>query len=193
MTQIDRQLLVDAEAVCVDAAQQAGVMLLEYFRAPLQVEFKEKNQQSPVTEADRRSEEMIRTCLTKTFPQHGIIGEEDEQIVNAGADYIWFIDPLDGTSNFAAGLPAFAVSLGLCFRGQPVLGVVAIPWEGPHGTIFRAYQGGGAYCNDEVIHVAAAELPAGRHRIPGPTKPAGARVEGAHHPARCVRAQIVGH
>lgn len=161
MPHIDRQLLVDAEAVCVDAVRQAGVILLEYFRSPLQVDFKEKNQQSPVTEADRRSEAMIRASLTKTFPQHGIIGEEDEDIVNPGADYVWFIDPLDGTSNFAAGLPAFAISLGLCFRAQPVLGVVAIPWEGPHGTIFRAHQGGGAFCNDEAIQVAAAELPAG--------------------------------
>jgi myo-inositol-1(or 4)-monophosphatase len=127
----------------------------------LQVEFKEKGQQSPVTEADRRSEALLRTCLSKAFPQHGIIGEEDDDVVNAGADYVWFIDPLDGTSNFAAGLPAFAISLGLCFRGQPVLGVVAVPWEGPDSTIFRAHLGAGAYCNDEAMQVAAAELPAG--------------------------------
>lgn len=161
MMQVDRQLLADAEAICVDAARQASAILLEYFRSPLQVEFKEEGQQSPVTEADRRSEALLRACLTKAFPQHGIIGEEDEDIVNAGADYVWFLDPLDGTSNFAAGLPAFAISLGLCFRGQPVLGVVAIPWEGPESTIFRAHHGGGAYCNDAAIQVAAAELPAG--------------------------------
>jgi myo-inositol-1(or 4)-monophosphatase len=161
MTQIDRQLLADAEAICVAAARQAGAILLEYFRSPLQVEFKEKGQQSPVTEADRRSEALLRKVLIKAFPQHGIIGEEDEDVVNAGADYVWFLDPLDGTSNFAAGLPAFAISLGLCFRGQPVLGVVAIPWEGPDSTIFRAHHGAGAYCNDEAMHVAAAELPAG--------------------------------
>jgi fructose-1,6-bisphosphatase/inositol monophosphatase family enzyme len=51
--------------------------------------------------------------------------------------------------------------MGLCFRGVPVLGVVAVPWEGPQGTIFRAHQGGGAYCNDVAIQVAGAELPAG--------------------------------
>ena len=80
-------------------------------------------------------------ALSRAFPNHGIIGEEAEDAVNPEADYLWFLDPLDGTTNFAAGLPAFAVSMGLCFRGVPVLGVVAVPWEGPGGTIFRAHVG----------------------------------------------------
>jgi myo-inositol-1(or 4)-monophosphatase len=157
----DRQLLVEAEAVCIEAVRQAGVVLMEYFRAPLTVEFKEKGQQAPVTEADRRSEDLLRAALTRAFPHHGIIGEEGEDVVNPEAEYVWFLDPLDGTANFAAGLPAFAISMGLCYRGVPVLGVVAIPWEGPGGTIFHAYQGGGAYCNTTAIQIAAAELPAG--------------------------------
>lgn len=147
----DRQLLVDAEAVCVEAVRQAGAVLMEYFRAPLTVEFKEKGQQAPVTEADRRSEDLLRAALTRAFPRHSIIGEEGEDVVNAEAEYVWFLDPLDGTANFAAGLPAFAISMGLCYRGVPVLGVVAIPWEGPGGTIFHAYQGGGAYCNETAM------------------------------------------
>ena len=157
----DRQMLIDAEAVCVQAVRQAGAVLLDYFRQPLTVEFKEKGQQSPVTEADRRSEELLRVALTQAFPEHGIIGEEAEDAINPSADYVWFLDPLDGTTNFTAGLPAFAISMGLCFRGVPVLGVIAVPWEGPTGTIFRAHQGGGAYCNDVAIQVAAAEVPAG--------------------------------
>ena len=157
----DRHLLVEAEAVCVQAVRQAGEVLLEYFRQPLNVEFKEKNQQSPVTEADRRSEELLRTALSQAFPAHGIIGEEAEDAINPSADYVWFLDPLDGTTNFTAGLPAFAISMGLCFRGTPVLGVIAVPWEGPTGTIFRAHQGSGAYCNDVAMQVAAAEVPAG--------------------------------
>ena len=159
--QADRHVLVDAEAVCVQAVREAGSMLLEYFRQPLSVEFKEKGQQSPVTEADRRSEAILRLALSHHFPDHGIIGEEGEDLVNAGADYVWFLDPLDGTTNFTAGLPAFAISMGLCFRGIPVLGVVAVPWEGPHGTIFRAHQGSGAYCNDTPMQVAPDEIPAG--------------------------------
>lgn len=158
---VDRQVLVDAEAVCVEASREAGEILTSYFRAPLEVEFKEKNDQSPVTEADRRSEELLRASLSKAFPDHGIIGEEKEDVVNAGADYVWFLDPLDGTTNFTAGLPAYAVSMGLCFRGEPVLGVVYVPWEGPGGTVFRAHQGGGAYCNDQEMQVALADIPAG--------------------------------
>src|SRR6266568_939510 len=108
----DHQVLVEAEAVCVQAVRQAGAVLLEYFRQPLTVEFKEKGQQSPVTEADRRSEELLRVALTQAFPEHGIIGEEAEDAINPSADYVWFLDPLDGTTNFTAGLPAFAISMG---------------------------------------------------------------------------------
>jgi myo-inositol-1(or 4)-monophosphatase len=158
---VDRHLLREAEAVCVDAVRQAGAVLRTYFRAPLQVEFKDKGQQDPVTEADRQSEQLIRASLDRAFPSHGIVGEEAEDVVNAGADYVWFLDPLDGTTNFAAGLPAFAISMGLCFHGVPVLGVIAMPWEGPQGTIFRAHQGGGAWCNDVAIQVAADKLPGG--------------------------------
>ena len=160
-TRADRQVLVDAEAVCVQAIREAGAVLLSYFRKPLEVEFKEKGQQSPVTEADRRSEDLLREALRRSFPDHGVIGEEAEDAVNPEADYLWFLDPLDGTTNFTAGLPAFAISMGLCFRGVPVLGVVAVPWEGPNGTIFRAHAGGGAYCNDEPMQAAGAEVPAG--------------------------------
>ena len=159
--QVDRQVLRDAEAVCVEAVREAGEVLKTYFRAPLDVEFKEKGQQSPVTEADRRSEAMLREALAKAFPDHGIIGEEQDDVVNAGADYVWFLDPLDGTTNFTAGLPAFAISMGLCFQSVPVLGVVGVPWEGGEGTIFRAYQGGGAHCNDVAMQIAPAEIPAG--------------------------------
>ncbi len=159
--QVDRQLLVEAEAVCIEAVREAAALLKTYFRAPLDVAFKEKGEQSPVTEADQRSEAMLREALARAFPDHGIIGEEQDDVVNAGADYIWFLDPLDGTTNFTAGLPAFAISMGLCFRGTPVLGVVMVPWEGPDGTIFRAHQGGGAYCNDVAMQIAPAEVPAG--------------------------------
>jgi myo-inositol-1(or 4)-monophosphatase len=159
--QVDRQGLMDAEAVCVEAVREAGAVLKTYFRAPLDVEFKEKGQQSPVTEADRRSEAMLRDALSKAFPEHGIIGEEQDNVVNAGADYVWFLDPLDGTTNFTAGLPAFAISMGLCFRGTPVLGVVGVPWEGGEGTIFRAHHGGGAHCNDVAMQIAPSEIPAG--------------------------------
>src|SRR5919202_3774732 len=110
----DRQLLMEAEAVCVQAVRQAGAVLLEYFRQPLSVDFKEKGQQSPVTEADRRSEELLRDALRQAFPEHGIIGEEAEDAINPGADYVWFLDPLDGTTNCTAVLPAVASSMGRC-------------------------------------------------------------------------------
>jgi myo-inositol-1(or 4)-monophosphatase len=166
--QADRQLLGEAEAVCVEAVRQAGSVLLEYFRTALQVDFKAKGKTDPVTEADRHSEALLRQALTSAFPQHGIIGEEQEDALRVEADYVWFLDPLDGTANFTAGLPAFAVSMGLCFRGRPVLGVIAVPWEGPGGTVFRARQDGGAFCNDAAIQVAPADLPAGTRLVSMP-------------------------
>src|SRR4029434_3407451 len=91
----DRQLLIEAEAVCVQAVRQAGAVLLAYFCQPLRFEFKEKGQQSPVTEADRRSEELLRAALTQAFPEHGIIGEEAEDAINPSAAHVWLLAPLD--------------------------------------------------------------------------------------------------
>ena len=73
MVHADRAILREAEAVCVEAVRDAGAILREYFRVPLTVEFKEKGQESPVTEADRRSEDSLRAVLARTFPTHGII------------------------------------------------------------------------------------------------------------------------
>jgi myo-inositol-1(or 4)-monophosphatase len=112
-------------------------MLLDYFRQPLSVEFKEKGQQSPVTEADRRSEELLRAALTQAFPEHGIIGEEAEDAINPSADYVWFLDPLDGTTNFTAGLPAFAISWGSAFGVCQCSGSSLSPGKGPQARSFE--------------------------------------------------------
>ena len=109
-----------------------------------------------MTEADRRSEAVLRAVLQcLSGARHYWRGRRKHRQCRGSG----FLDPLDGTTNFAAGLPAFAISMGLCCRGVPVLGVVSIPWEGPGGTVFRASRGGGAYCND-TVEVAPAEMPA---------------------------------
>jgi len=81
---------------------------------------------SPVTEADREAEEFLRNRIARAYPSHGIIGEEfGEQGV--GSDFVWVIDPIDGTKSFVHGVPLFGTLLGLLFKGQPLIGVIHQP------------------------------------------------------------------
>lgn len=86
----------------------------------------EKNDQSPVTKADREIEEKLREQITKKFPQHGIIGEEYENI-NQNSDFQWIIDPIDGTSSFIIGRPTFGTLIALSYKKKPILGIVNQP------------------------------------------------------------------
>ncbi len=81
----------------------------------------------PVTEADKGAERAIRALINQHFPEHGIIGEEYGE-ENADADYVWVLDPVDGTRAFISGLPLWTTLIGLRFKGRPVLGVIAQPF-----------------------------------------------------------------
>lgn len=129
-------------AVAERAAREAGALLLEMLpetQVVKQVAFK-RNPTDLVTRADREAEEIIVRALRVAFPSHGILAEEGSK--HAGDDYRWFIDPLDGTTNFAHGIPLFAVSIGLALRGQVVTGVVYHP---PLDEMFMAERAGSAF------------------------------------------------
>lgn len=96
----------------------------KYFRLNNGEVLKEDN--SPVTKADREIEEVIRAEITKKFPEHGIIGEEFGD-VNVNADFVWILDPIDGTSSFIIGRPIFGTLIGLTYKGKSVLGVMNQP------------------------------------------------------------------
>lgn len=126
----------------IDAALQVGAMLrrmLPESHESKQVSFK-RNPTDLVTRADRMSEEIIVGLLRERFPDHGILAEEGT--VYKGEEYRWLIDPVDGTTNFAHGLPLFAVSIGLEYRNQVVAGVIYHP---PMDELFYADRGGGAF------------------------------------------------
>src|SRR5580658_8612733 len=91
-------------------AREAGALLIEYFHQKLKIEY--KGDADLVTAADRASEALIRERISKQFPSHDVLGEE-QGLNDKGGDYRWYVDPLDGTTNFAHGYPAFCVSLGL--------------------------------------------------------------------------------
>lgn len=112
-----------------------------------------KTKSSPVdllTEIDRRSEEILLTAIRKQYPSHGILSEEygEDKI---DADYRWVIDPLDGTTNYAQGLPIFTVSVALQFQNETVLGVVYAPIL---DAMFTAIRGQGAFLNGQELKVS---------------------------------------
>ena len=97
-----------------EIAREAGAFLMPYFRRRVAIEY--KGEADLVTEADRGSEALIRKRVKSLWPDHDILGEE-EGLVDTGSDYRWYVDPLDGTTNFAHSFPVFCVSLGLEHKG----------------------------------------------------------------------------
>lgn len=111
--------------VAVTAAREAGRLTLEYFRRDdLQVE--RKGDDSPVTIADRLSEQYLRRRIAEAFPDDGILGEEFGEQPAAGV-FRWILDPIDGTKSFIHGVPLYSTLIGLEQAGQSVLGVIVIP------------------------------------------------------------------
>ncbi len=134
--------------VAIQAALEAGKILEKYFETEILKEFKEDK--SIVTLADKESEEIIKKIILNFFPDHSILGEETGMTKN-GAEYVWHIDPVDGTRNFSNGIPLFAVSIALVHKGEVILGVVYNPVT---HSIFHASRGEGAYLNDKKIFVS---------------------------------------
>lgn len=145
------QLQVFAD-VAVAVALDAGAILRSRFGQPHDISF--KGPLDLVTEADKAAELLIASRLRAAFPDHDLMGEEGSRSDNTGARYRWVIDPLDGTTNFAHGLPTFAVSIALEDAGQPVAGVIYDPMR---NELFRAIKGGGATLNGEPIHVSRVD------------------------------------
>lgn len=129
-------------------AREAGALLLEYFHQHVKIEY--KGDADLVTAADRASEVLIRERIKQQWPGHDVLGEE-QGLNDQGSEYRWYVDPLDGTTNFAHGYPVFCVSMGLEHRGRPIAAVVYDPTR---DELFSAGQGGGAQLNGEAIHVS---------------------------------------
>ncbi len=139
--------------VATEAALASGDKIVEYLGHPGDVEF--KREKDMVTKADRLSEEIIITKIRQDFPKHHILAEERGLVRGNGeseAEYTWVVDPLDGTTNFAHGVPMFAVSIGVIHSGVPVIGVVYNPVS---KELFRAELGQGAFLNEEAISVSS--------------------------------------
>jgi myo-inositol-1(or 4)-monophosphatase len=134
--------------VMAEIAREAGALLMDYFRQRVKVEY--KGEADLVTIADRKSEALIRERLRQHWPSFDILGEEGG-LQDTGSEYRWYVDPLDGTTNFAHGFPVFCVSMGLDYKGNRIAGVVYDPTR---DELFAAEQGSGAYLNQQPIHVS---------------------------------------
>ena len=143
---ISRDALLEA---AVAAGQEAGALLLEYAGAGFHIEY--KNPINLVTDADRAAEQCVIERIRAHFPTHRFLAEEQGRIEKAQSPYLWIIDPLDGTTNFAHGYPTYCVSIGLEYEGRCVLGVVFDPTR---NDLFTAIEHRGAQLNGRPIHVS---------------------------------------
>ncbi len=131
-----------------EIAREAGALLLPFFKRRIGFEY--KGDVDLVTEADRASEKLIVSRIKAEWPSHDIMGEEGTRHV-AGGEYKWYVDPLDGTTNFAHGFPVFCVSMGLEHKGELVLGVIYDPTR---DELFSAEKGSGTHLNGERVYVS---------------------------------------
>jgi inositol-phosphate phosphatase / L-galactose 1-phosphate phosphatase / histidinol-phosphatase len=141
----------------VEISAAAATIPMGHFRSGVTVE--DKPDASPVTIADRETEEHIRQAIEARFPSHGIFGEEFGRR-NADAEYTWIIDPIDGTRSFICGVPLFGMLLGVLHHGTPVAGVIRMP---ALDETFAGCHGGGATLNSAPVRCRS--VPVAKARI----------------------------
>lgn len=130
------------------AATEAGKILEKHFETDILQDAKED--QSITTLADKESEAVIKKIIGTAYPEHSIFGEETG-MTGEKSDYVWHVDPIDGTRNFANGIPIFAVSIALVYNDELIVGVVYNPVS---RSLFYAEKGKGAYLNDKKISIS---------------------------------------
>lgn len=151
---IEPDLLAELHAHAREITVGAGRLLLERQREQRTIEYKDKFRADPVTDADTAAEAYLREAILRRFPDHGILGEEGAETETGMGDIVWAIDPLDGTANYAAGLPIFAVAVAVLKDGAPVVGCIAAPTL---GDLYHARLGGGAFVGEMPIQAATAD------------------------------------
>lgn len=132
------------------AARAAGESIARHWARGVEVEW--KSDATPVTIADREAEDTIRRLLLRAFPDHAILGEERGR--SGMSEYLWLVDPLDGTKSFIRGTPYFSTQIALMHRGEFVLGVSAAPI---YGETMWARRGGGAFLDGKPVRVAITQ------------------------------------
>ncbi|MDA0263328.1 MAG: inositol monophosphatase [Chloroflexi bacterium] len=172
----DEQLAQEIEQHAVEIARGAGRILAENFGREISIEFKDEHERDPVTAVDKETQEYLSAEITKRFPSHGILGEEgskeEKESEELAKDFLWILDPLDGTTNYMNGLPAFASSIGVMYRGWLVASAVYVPWPDPApnpdsgsdqktvgGFVLHCRKGGGCFADGRPVSVYQSDEP----------------------------------
>ena len=168
---VDCTLAKEIELAAVEMARGAGEILAGRFGRKLSIEYKDKDQRDPVTDADTTCQDYLSREIGRKFPDHGILGEEGEGQEGGSEgdapdegppspDFLWVLDPLDGTTNFLNGLPVYASSIGVLYRGWPVAAAVYVPWPNPSGGfVLHCRKGGGCFADDDPVSVYESDEP----------------------------------
>jgi myo-inositol-1(or 4)-monophosphatase len=138
--------------IAIKAARRAGDTIVRSMHSLDTLTVTSKGRNDFVSEVDRKAEQAVIDIIRKTYPSHGIMAEESGD--QAGEDFLWIIDPLDGTTNFLHGFPQFSVSIGVQHKGRMEHGVVYDPLR---QEIFSASRGAGAQLNERRIRVSKAQ------------------------------------
>lgn len=140
----------------LEAAEAAASIIRRAYRGNFQVDY--KSDASPVTEVDVAAEKAIHQFLRGHYPDHGFYGEETGRD-HMDAEYLWLVDPIDGTKSFVRGYPMFSVQIALMHRGELVLGVSSAPcWNDGRGEIAHAVRGEGAFVDGARVALSPAPV-----------------------------------
>ena len=137
--------------VALQAAESARELILSYYHGDFEIEI--KTDQTPVTVADRGAEEIIRKTISSAFPSHGIFGEEFGA-ESKDTEYLWLVDPIDGTKSFVRRYGMFSTQIALMHRGKLVLGVSCAP---AMNELAWATRGGGAFNTEGPLHISQVD------------------------------------
>ena len=152
MTTIEENARKWAEyrSIALTLAAEAGQVAAGNFG---EIEARRKRDGSLVTAIDELIDRNIAQALRSTYPEHAILSEEQATLYDPAFEFTWVVDPIDGTTNYARGVPLWGVSIALLWNGDPVMGVINFPLV---HEVFSAIKGGGAWCNDRPITTAHA-------------------------------------
>jgi len=156
---VDDGFLRRMEEAAAEVSAKAGALVLERFGGAIEVSTKDEAGRDLVTDVDHASQSLIKEFLAAEFPDHMFLGEEDSPEDEAPAgDFVWAVDPVDGTINYASGLPLHSVSVAALYRGAPIAGAVWLPWPSADGACSRvvhARRGGGTWLDGRRLRIEA--------------------------------------
>ena len=162
----DDTLVLTVEAAAVEMARGAGEILAGHFGRQISIEYKDKERRDPVTSVDKACQNYLSGEISKQFPDHGILGEESaggaesEEDHTPAPEFLWVLDPLDGTTNYLNGLPVYACSIGVLYRGHPIASALYLPWPNPGGGfVMHCRKGGGCFADEEPVSVYESTEP----------------------------------